>query len=128
MDNLTSPSNISGCPLSFETGGTMGYNCCFFLNFVPLQIESPYNFGSTGPILGIKKPLQRVNGHAVYGMFWFSVLLFQRRGFAPGFVNYKKCALDSQPQVIKFTSCLPMVGGSLRVLRLLPPLILVAMM
>jgi hypothetical protein len=28
---------------------------------------------------------------------------------------------------IKFTSCLPMVGGSLRVLRLLPPLKLVAM-
>jgi hypothetical protein len=49
------------------------------------------------------------------------------RGFAPGFVNYKKGALDSQPQVIKFTSCLPMVGGSLRVLRLLPPLKLVAM-
>jgi hypothetical protein len=24
----------------------------------------------------------------------------------------KKGALDSQPQVIKFTSCLPMVGGS----------------
>jgi hypothetical protein len=39
-----------------------------------------------------------------------------RRGFAPDFVNYKKGALDSQPQVIKFTSCLPMVGGSLRVL------------
>jgi len=38
---------------------------------------------------------------------------------APGFVNYKKGALDSQPQVIKFTSYLPMVGGSL---RLLPPL------
>jgi len=34
---------------------------------------------------------------------------------------------NSQPQVIKFTRCLPMVGGSLRVLRLLPPLILVAM-
>jgi len=50
-----------------------------------------------------------------------------RRGFAPGFVNYKKDALDSQPQVIKFTSCLPMVGGSLRVLRLPPPLKLVAM-
>ena len=30
-------------------------------------------------------------------------------------------------QVIKFTSCLPMVGGSLRVLQLLPPLKLVAM-
>jgi len=50
-----------------------------------------------------------------------------RRGFAPGFVNYKKGALDSQPQVIKFTSCLPMVGDSLRVLRFLPPLKLVAM-
>ena len=45
----------AGCPLSFENGGTMGYNCCFFLNFVPLHIESPYNFGSTGPILGVKK-------------------------------------------------------------------------
>jgi len=33
-------------------------------------------------------------------------------------------ALDSHPQVIKFTSCLPMVGGSP---RLLPPLKLVAM-
>jgi hypothetical protein len=41
---------------------------------------------------------------------------------APGFINYKKGALDSQPQVIKVTSCLPMVGGSLRVLRLLQPL------
>ena len=49
-----------------------------------------------------------------------------RRGFVPGFVNYKKGALDSQPQVIKFTNCLPMVGGSLRVLRLLPLLKLVA--
>jgi hypothetical protein len=50
-----------------------------------------------------------------------------RRGFAPSFVNNKKGALDSQPQVIKFTSCLPRVGGSLRVLRLPPPLKLVAM-
>ena len=30
---------------------------------------------------------------------------------APSFVNYKKGALDSQPQVIKFTSYLPRVGG-----------------
>jgi hypothetical protein len=29
--------------------------------------------------------------------------------------------------VIKFTSCLPLVGGSLRIRRLLPPLKLVAM-
>ena len=50
-----------------------------------------------------------------------------RRGFASGFVNYKKGALDSQSQVIKFTSCLPMVGSSLLVLRLLEPLKLVAM-
>ena len=49
-----------------------------------------------------------------------------RRGFSPGFVNYKKGALDWQPQVIKFTSCLPMVGGSLRY-RLLATLKLVAM-
>ena len=39
----------------------------------------------------------------------------------------KTGARDSQPQVIKLTSCLPMVGGSLQVLRLLPPLKLVAM-
>ena len=38
-----------------------------------------------------------------------------------------KGTLDSQPQVIKFTSCLPRVGGSLRVLRLPLPLKLVAM-
>jgi hypothetical protein len=43
-----------------------------------------------------------------------------------GFVNNKKGALDSQPQVIKFISCLPMVGGSLQVLRLLPLLKLLA--
>jgi hypothetical protein len=43
-------------------------------------------------------------------------------GLASGFVNYKKCALDLQSQVIKFTSCLSMVGGSLQVLRLPPPL------
>jgi hypothetical protein len=34
-----------------------------------------------------------------------------RRGFAPGFINYKKGALDSQPHAIKFTSCLPIVGA-----------------
>ena len=39
----------------------------------------------------------------------------------------KKGAFNSQPQVIKFTSCLPMVGVSLRVLWLLPPLKLIAM-
>ena len=39
-----------------------------------------------------------------------------RRGFAPVFVNYKKGALDLQPQVIQFTSCLPRVGDHLWVI------------
>ena len=43
-------------------------------------------------------------------------------GSRPGLLITKKDALDSQPQVMKFTSCLLMVGGSLRVFRLLPPL------
>jgi hypothetical protein len=41
-----------------------------------------------------------------------------RRGFVPGFVNYKKGAPDSLAQVMKFSSCLLMVGGSLWVLRI----------
>ena len=48
-------------------------------------------------------------------------------GSCPALYITKKGAFDSQPQVIKFTSYLPMVGGSLRVLQLLPPLQLVAM-
>jgi hypothetical protein len=35
----------------------------------------------------------------------------------PAFENYKKCALNSQPQVIKFTSCFPMIGESFRVIQ-----------
>jgi hypothetical protein len=65
-----------------------------------------------------------------YGIDWFvfnaTSLSPIWHGFAPSFVNYIKGALYSQPQV-KFSSCLPMVGGSLRVLWLLPPLKLVAM-
>ena len=55
----------------------MGYNCFFFLNFVPLHIESPYNFGGTGPILGVKNLLQRVNGHA--GNFLINITTVDRR-------------------------------------------------
>jgi hypothetical protein len=62
--------------------------------------------------------LSTVHGSPHGKMIWFIVF---NATFA------KKGALDSQPQVIKFTSCLSMVGGSLRVLRLLPPLKLVAM-
>ena len=43
-------------------------------------------------------------------------------GSCPVLEIIKKGTLDSQLQVIKFTSCLPMVGGSLQVLRLFPPL------
>jgi hypothetical protein len=46
---------------------------------------------------------------------------------APALLITKKGALDSQPQVIKLTSCLTMVDDSLRVLRLLPLLKLIAM-
>jgi hypothetical protein len=56
-------------------------------------------------------------------LFLCCFLLF----FFCGFLGTKKGALNSQPQVIKFTSYLPMVCGSLRVLWLLPPLKLVAM-
>jgi hypothetical protein len=67
-------------------------------------------------------PLLTASG--IYKLFYN--LSSIRRGFAPGFVNYEKGALDSQPQVIKLTSCFPMVGCSLRVLWLLPLLKLVA--
>jgi hypothetical protein len=50
-----------------------------------------------------------------------------RRGFAPSFVNTKKGALDMQSQGIELISCLPRIGGSLRVFRLPPPLKLVTM-
>jgi hypothetical protein len=56
------------------------------------------------------------------------ILNYENDSYAVHFEKLsKKGALDLQPQVIKITSCLPMVGGSLRVLRLLPPLKLVAM-
>ena len=50
-----------------------------------------------------------------------------RRGFVPGFVNYKKGCTRLAAVSDKFSSCLPKVGGSHRVLQLLPPLKLVAM-
>jgi len=54
---------------------------------------------------------------------WYNLItVLQQPLHKSNFINYKKGALDLQPQVIKFTSCLLMVGGSLRVLRLPPPL------
>ena len=48
-------------------------------------------------------------------------------GSRPFFVNYKKAALDSQPQMLKLTNFSSMVGGFLRVLQLLTHLRMVAM-
>jgi hypothetical protein len=50
-----------------------------------------------------------------------------RVGSRPALYITNKSALDLQPQVIKFTSYLPMVGGSHHVLRPNPPLEMVAM-
>ena len=50
-----------------------------------------------------------------------------RCGFAPSFVNYKKGCTRRAAASDKAYSCLPRVGGSLRVLQLPPPLKLVAM-
>jgi hypothetical protein len=37
------------------------------IDFFEVEISiSPYNFEGTGPILGVKNRLQRVNGHAAY--------------------------------------------------------------
>jgi hypothetical protein len=80
--------------------------------------------------LGVKK-----NGVHLFWrcVFKYSVIyphgknVFAWRRFAPGFVSYKKGCIRLAAQVIKFTSCLPMVGGSLQVLRLLPSQKLAAM-
>ena len=53
---------------------------------------------------------------------YLRIRIKQKGGSMSKFVNYKKGALDSQPQMIKLSSFLPMVGGSFQVLRLLPPL------
>jgi hypothetical protein len=50
-----------------------------------------------------------------------------RRGFAPGFVNHNKGCIRLAAASDKAYQLLPMVGGSLRVLRLLPTQKLVAM-
>jgi hypothetical protein len=55
---------MQGAHWVLKLGVQWGTIAVFFLNCVPLHIESPYNFGGTGPILGVKNPLQRVNGHA----------------------------------------------------------------
>jgi hypothetical protein len=78
------------------------------------DVKAEYCKASPNDILG--KYTVLIQAYHQYGMGSCPVLQFTKKG-----------ALDSQPQVIKFTSCFPMVGGSLWVLRLLPPLKLVTM-
>ena len=80
-----------------------GYNCCFFLNFVPLHIDSPYNFGGTGPILGVKNPLQRVNGHAA-DRAWNRHVCFDIFCFVPfRYIRFVK--LHSLPVFVYISFC-----------------------
>ena len=107
----------------------LNFNCdtncldiCINPYFVPIKVTIEYNVVSLmmgpgwlnelGSCIWITKQLVQV--YHQYGVSSRQALKITKKG-----------ALDSQ--VIKFTSCLPMVGGSLWVLQLLPPLKLVAM-
>jgi len=84
------------------------YNITIFATILPLSLQ-PY--------------------HICYSLITLAVVGLPNNSYKPitntAWVRTRLCKL--QLQVMKFTSCLPMVGGSLRVLRLLPPLKLVAM-
>ena len=78
---------LPGCPLSFETGGTMGYNCCFFLNFVPLHIESPYNFGGKKPSAESKWACwsKWIFKYIFNHILWHKYIHKLQSGFLPGY-------------------------------------------
>ena len=91
-------------------------------NIIPISqtdLAHTIHIGKRARVAQWVRSLDYLTTHTSLSQIW--------RGFTPCFINYKKGALDSQPQVIKFTSCLPMVSGSLRVPRLFPPLKWVAM-
>ena len=70
-----------------------------------IEIQVIVRFVDIGRIInGVRVAQRDIAAHASLSTI--------RRGFAPCFVDYKKGALDSQPHVIKLTSCLPKVGGS----------------
>jgi hypothetical protein len=117
------------------------YRCYTSQGFVQLKTILPYMC-----ICNLYKAQQQNSTHLFVVVFsliyqrvwvaqWFRSLHYitahtslspVRRGFEPDLVNYTKGALDSQPQMIMLTSCLPIIGGFLRLLRLLSPLKLVA--
>jgi hypothetical protein len=82
------------------------------------------------PSKGIySKYLKKIKNHFYIDSkkFWISIIKDLENKVKNEDIAKKKGALDSQPHVIEFTSCLPMVGGSPRVPWLLPPLKLVTM-
>ena len=81
-----------------------------------LVLNSSYNF-----FVDVMSKCWLVNKW-FYQVCIISLMSFFKLSSCPALWITKKGGLDSQPQVIKFTSCLQMVGGSLQVLRLLPPL------
>ena len=108
-------------------GGSFGYFGFFHhYNWPPkIKIKSKWHFVFINEdVMAVFPHSKLLKGPVAQWVRWLDYLTTHtslspmRRGFAPSFVNYKKGALDWQPQVIQFTSCLPMAGGSLRVLRL----------
>ena len=90
----------------------------FFFKYIDLMCEMIISFEGPGWLneLGIWITQQLIQAYNQYGV-----------GSRPALYIAKENALNSQPQVITFTSWLPMVGGTLRVLRSLPPLTLVVL-
>ena len=108
------------CLYVFVSVGILSSNSCFWLAFTypHLGIASVTLLQTRGAWVAQWDRSFDLTTHTSLWPIW--------RGFAPRFVITKKGALDSQPKVIKFTSCLPMAVGSIRILRLHPPLRLVA--
>jgi hypothetical protein len=97
-------------------------NLCIYAPVIVFISIFGFNWSSSFRGEDFLKRLRRTDGRTPSGVK-------SSHGLWPGgkAMWAKKSALDSQPQVIKFTSCLPRVGGSLLVLRLPPSLNLFAM-
>ena len=63
---------MQGAHWVLKLGVQWGTIAVFFLNCVPLHIESPYNFGGTGPILEVKKTSAE-GKWACCSLFWYIV-------------------------------------------------------
>ena len=115
------PYNVYFCHVWFQS--MQWFFCNIFqkgpiLNSIP-RVKTMFKLYSRARVAQCVRLLDYLTTHTSLSQI--------QRGFAPGCVNNKKGALDSKSHVIKFTSCLAMVGGSLRVLWLFPLLKLIAM-